>query len=113
MRLLIWGLVVKDVVFLGDSLDRIRDFPAAAREDMGRQINRVQHGREPSDWKPFPEIGTGVREIRVREASGIYRAFYVASIGMVVYVIHAFQKTQKTDRRDVELAKARFKQIKE
>ncbi|HZR34802.1 MAG TPA: type II toxin-antitoxin system RelE/ParE family toxin [Nevskia sp.] len=56
-------------------------------------------------------VGAGVREIRIRDASGAYRVIYVASIGERVYVLHAFQKTQQTSRRDLELALQRFRQI--
>ena len=37
-------------------------------------------------------VGPGVREIRVREASGAYRVIYVATFENAVYVLHAFQK---------------------
>ena len=54
----------------------------------------------------------GVNEIRVREASGAYRAIYWASGREAVYVLHAFQKkTQATPKHDLELAKQRFKQL--
>lgn len=58
------------------------------------------------------DIGPGVREIRIREASGIYRVIYVANIGDSIYVLHAFQKKiQKTSRRDLQLAAERFNAI--
>ena len=58
-------------------------------------------------------IGPGVREIRVRHASGAYRVIYVASFAEAVYVLHAFsKKTQRTARRDLDLAAARLRQLK-
>jgi predicted XRE-type DNA-binding protein len=36
------------------------------------QLERVQRGLEPDDWKPMNSIGLGVREIRVRDRSGAY-----------------------------------------
>jgi phage-related protein len=71
---------MKPVVFLGDSLDRLRDFPERARRDAGFQLERVQRGLDPDDWKPMRTIGQGVREIRVCEASGAYRVVYVANL---------------------------------
>lgn len=57
-------------------------------------------------------VGTGVREIRVREASGAYRVIYIATLEDAVYVLHAFQKkTQATSKRDLDLATARFKEL--
>ena len=75
---------------------------------------KVQHGESPDDWKPMPVIGAGVREIRIREASGAYRVIYVASIGDTVHVLHAFQKkTQKTRQSDIELARNCYRSIGE
>ena len=102
----------KSVEFVGDSLDRMRDFPDDARKDLGRELVRVQEGRDPVDWKPMPSIGKGVREIRISDRAGQFRIIYVTNIGDVVYVLHAFQKkTQKTSQRDIDLATARLKQI--
>jgi phage-related protein len=102
----------KLVSFLGDSLSRLQDFPEDARRAAGREIDRVQLGREPADWKPMPTIGKGVREIRVKERAGAFRVIYVANIGSKIYVLHAFQKkTQKTAQRAIDLAIIRFRQI--
>jgi phage-related protein len=104
---------MKPVVFLGDSLDRLRAFPDDARRNAGFQIERVQRGLEPDDWKPIRTVGTGVREIRVRRASGAYRVIYIASFADAVYVLHAFaKKTQRTAQRDLDLAAMRLKQLK-
>jgi phage-related protein len=104
---------MKPVVFLGDSLEGLRAFPDRPRRDAGFQLDRVQRGLEPDDWKPMPTIGSGVREIRVRDASGAFRVIYVASFVEAVFVLHVFQKkTQKTSRRDVALAQARFKELR-
>jgi hypothetical protein len=41
-------------------------FPPAATNDAGYQLEQVQRGEEPTDWKPMPSIGPGVNEIRLR-----------------------------------------------
>jgi predicted XRE-type DNA-binding protein len=41
-------------------------------------LGKIQAGLEPTGWKPFDDVGTGTREIRIRHASGIYRVMYVA-----------------------------------
>ena len=61
---------LKPVAFHGDSLERLRDFPEDARRQAGHELYLVQTGADPIDWKPMPTIGLGVREIRLREASG-------------------------------------------
>lgn len=100
---------MKQIAFVGDSLACLRDFPDDARSTAGYQLREVQKGSDPSDWKPMTTIGSGVREIRIREASGAFRIIYVASIGDQVVVLHAFQKkTQKTPQKDIDLAATRL-----
>jgi len=100
---------VKPIEFLGDSLRSLREFPDDAKRDAGYQLDRVQHGLQPDDFKPMPAIGKGVEEIRVRDDTGAYRVIYTARLADAVYVLHAFQKkTQATSKRDIDLAKQRF-----
>jgi phage-related protein len=104
---------MKPVRFLGDSLERLREFPEDARNDAGYQLEHVQRGEQPDDYKPMPSIGKGVEEIRVRADSGIYRIIYTARIADAVYVLHAFQKkTQATSKRDIATARERFAQLR-
>jgi phage-related protein len=100
----------RPVVFFGTSRADIRAFPGLASNKIGRQIRRVQRGLDPIDWKPMPSIGKGVREIRVRDAGGAFRAIYVVEGGDgALVVLHAFEKkTQKTPKPDVELARKRL-----
>ena len=98
--------------FLGDSLKSLREFPEDARHDAGYQLDRVQRGEQPDDFKPMPTIGKGVEEIRVRDDTGAYRVIYTARLADAIYVLHAFQKkTQATSKRDIELARQRFAQL--
>jgi phage-related protein len=103
---------MKPVSFMGDSLDAIRSFPDGARREAGFQIDRVQRGLDPDDWKPMKIVGPGVREIRLRDAAGAFRVIYTATLADAVYVLHAFQKkAQATSKRDLDLATARFKDL--
>lgn len=103
---------MKDIKFLGTSLDDIKTFTLKAKKDAGFELDRVQRGMEPIDWKPMTTVAPGVREIRIK-AGDQYRIIYVANIGDFVYVLHAFKKkTQKTAKADIELARDRFKRIK-
>ena len=106
-------MALKPVTFHGDCLERLRDFPEDARREAGHELYQVQKGRDPTDWKPLSMIGAGVREIRIRDDSGTYRVIYIATFADAVHVLHAFQKkTQKTARRDLDLAAARLRQLK-
>ena len=61
-------------------------------------LDKIQRGFEPNDWKPMNTVGRGVREIRIRDASGAFRVIYVAKLADAVYVLHCFQKkTEKTE----------------
>lgn len=102
----------KPLCFLGDSLKCLRGFPEDARQDAGYQLDKVQHGEQPDDFKPMPSIGRGAEEIRVRDDSGAYRVIYIAKLADAVYVLHAFQKkTQATAKRDIDLARARYSEL--
>jgi len=102
----------KSVEFRGSSLDDLRTFPLPARREAGHQIDQVQHGQEPDDWKSMPTIGQGVREIRIRDAAGAFRVVYVAKFADAVYVLHCFQKkTQKTSKPDLDLAESRYRDL--
>jgi phage-related protein len=65
----------KPVEFRGNSLGDIRAFPEPARREAGHQIDQVQRGCEPDDWKPMPSIGPGVQEIRIRDGAGRFVSF--------------------------------------
>ena len=105
---------MKDIQFIGRSLEAIRDFPDAAKREKGYQLDRVQHGLDPNDWKPMSSIGQGVREIRIKH-EGQYRVIYIAKFEEAVYVLHAFQKkkTQKTSKQDIDAAKRALKTLQE
>lgn len=103
---------MKPLRFLGDSLKSLRDFPEDAKQDAGYQLDKVQRGDQPDDFKPMSSIGRGVEEIRIRDDSGIYRVVYAARFAEAVYVLHAFQKkSQSTARRDLEIARKRYVQL--
>jgi len=103
---------MKFIVFVGDSLKRLREFPEDARHDAGYQLDKVQRGQTPDDCKPMPAIGKGVEEIRIWDDSGTYRVIYTARLRDAVYVLHAFQKkTQSTSKRDTDIARQRLAQV--
>jgi phage-related protein len=102
----------KPVEFRGSSLDDLRAFPEAARREAGYQLDQVQHGREPDDWKPMPTVGRGVQEIRIRDSAGAFRVLYVTKFDDAVYVLHCFQKkTQKTSKADMNVAAQRYRDL--
>lgn len=102
---------LKPARFLGTSLDSIKDFPKAARKEVGDQVFLVQAGEMPADWKPMQSIGPGVIEIRIHEPNE-YRIIYAAKFPEAVYVLHAFHKTSKqTPKRDIEKARKEYAKL--
>ena len=105
---------VKELRFKGTSLQDLRRFPEDARRDAGYQLDRVQNGMEPADFKPMPVVGSGVQEIRIKDDAGIFRVLYVAKFEDAVYVLHCFQKkTQRTAKSDLDLASKRYAELVE
>ena len=103
---------MKRLAFLGSSRNDLRAFPAQVKSKAGFNLWEVQRGREPKDWKPMSAVGPGVKEIRIADESGAFRVVYVATFADAVFVLHAFQKkAQRTPARDIELARARFKEL--
>ena len=103
---------MKELHWIGTSLDDLREFPAHARREAGTDLRLVQMGAAPRDWKPLGTVGKGVREIRNRTEEGAFRVFYVVESDTDVYVLHAFRKaTQKTPKKDIEKGRARYKVV--
>ncbi len=80
----------KPVEFRGSSLDDLRSFPLPARREAGHQLDQVQNGQEPDDWKPMNTVGQGVKEIRIRDFQ---------------------KKTEKTSKADLDLATKRYRDL--
>ncbi len=105
-------MLIKPAEFLGDTVEALRAFPDSARQDAGFQLDKIQRGEEPDDWKPMNTIGPGVKEIRIRDEAGAFRVIYLAKLIDAVYVLHCFQKkSQETSDKDVKLARRRFKEL--
>jgi phage-related protein len=92
-----------------------RDYIAHPRSVLkvaGQELMAIQFGLEPTDWKPMPSIGPGVKEIRIWVEEGTFRVIYVVKSQDGLFVLHSFaKKTQATPKRDIELARKRLKEI--
>ncbi len=102
---------MKTISFEGNTLDTIREFPDDARQRAGYELDRVQRGLDPENWKPFSTVGQGVREIRIQIGEQ-FRVMYITKFDDKVHVLHAFQKkTQKTAKSDIDYAKSVLKDV--
>jgi phage-related protein len=103
--------MIKPVKFRG-ALESLRRFPDNARQDAGFQLDKVQRGRDPDDWKPMKSIGPGVKEIRIRDVTGAFRVIYLATLADAVFVLHCFQKkSEQTSNKDIQLARKRYEDL--
>jgi len=103
---------MKAIIFKGNSLEKLRSFPDDAKREAGYQLDKIQRGEDPSDWKPMKTVGVGVREIRLRAENGTFRVIYVAKFRNEIYVLNAFQKKQpKTPQTELEIAKKNYGSI--
>jgi phage-related protein len=103
----------KVLVWIGASFEDLREFPPDARRAAGYELRRVQRGLLPTDWKPMPDVGQGVNEVRIHTGTE-HRVLYVAKFEEAVYVLHAFEKkSQQTRETDLALARRRLQQVEE
>ncbi|MEO9226711.1 MAG: type II toxin-antitoxin system RelE/ParE family toxin [Gemmatimonadaceae bacterium] len=102
----------KEIRWVGSAYTDLLAFPRDVRREAGFQLGGIQAGLEPANWKPFPDVGSGTREIRINDASGIYRVMYVAKFEEAIYVLHCFQKkTRITSTQDIAIAEARYRAV--
>ena len=94
--------------------EETRHLPPSIRKAVGFQLQRVQRGDMPTDFKPMKSVGAGVYEIRVDDENGnnVGRCFYVAKFGDTLWVLHSFvKKARKTPKSDIEIGIKRYKEL--
>lgn len=102
---------MKSIIWVGDTLEAIRDFEPSARQAAGHDLRRVQAGLLPHDWRHMASVGQGAIEIRIHRPTE-HRVIYVAKFETAVYVLHAFvKKTQRTPKQDLDLAASRYRAV--
>ena len=105
---------MKNAIFHPKARQDILAFPDEVRRELGKAIFDLQKGNNlgmPLS-RPMPDVAIGVEELRVRDASGIYRTFYYKKSKRGILIIHAFvKKTQKTSPHEIDIAKRRLKEM--
>jgi len=102
----------KEIRWVGSSYADLLVFPTGPRRDAGFELAKVQAGLNPTDWKPFDDVGPGTKEVRIKDTNGIYRVMYVAKFEEAVYVLHCFQKkSQSTNKQDRSIAEIRYRAV--
>jgi len=106
---------LKRLQFVNEAAQKeTRDLPLSIRKAIGFQLQRVQRGEMPDDFKPMKSVGAGVYEIRADDELGnnVGRCFYIAKFGDTVWVLHSFvKKARKTPKGDIEIGIKRYKEL--
>lgn len=99
-------------VFLSEQTrDEIHNWPIEVRKDLGSILTKLQKGKSVGypDTKSMSAVAKGVFEIRLKDTSGIFRAFYLIKTEYGIVVFHAFKKkSQKTPKHEIETARLRL-----
>ena len=103
----------KPLVWMGNSLETVRSFPSAVKDEIGFALYQAQVGSKHLNAKPMKGFGPGVFEIVSDYRRNTFRAVYMVRLWENVYVLHAFQKKSKsgirTPRSEIALIKYRLK----
>ena len=99
----------------GDSKEVLSNFPDDVKAALGFSLRQIQNGRQPRcDHRSMSSVGKGVWELKEGDSRAWYRVMYLTRINDVLHVLHCFEKdSRKTDRRDIEVARARLNQVRE
>jgi phage-related protein len=111
------SIAIRRVRWVGDSRERLQEFPPQVRKDIGHALYLVQTGQTPPSVKLMRGIESGVCEIVDDYDTNTYRAVYTVKVGRSLYVLHAFMKKSKrgmsTPKKEIDLIKRRLRRAKE
>lgn len=107
---------MKEVIWVGSSLEDLCDFPEDVRDEVGYSLYQAQLGLKARNTKPLTGIESGVIEIVSDYDTNTYRAVYATKISEIIYVLHCFQKKStkgiSTPKKDINLIEQRLKDAK-
>jgi phage-related protein len=110
-------ITIRTVRWVGDARERLQEFPAQVRKDIGHALYLAQTGQTPPSAKPMRGIESGVFEIVDDYDSDTYRAVYTVKMGRSLYILHAFMKKSKrgirTPKREIDLIRRRLRRARE
>ena len=105
---------MKEIVWDFSARKTVRSFPVEVKKELGALLLTLQRGillGMPQSRK-IPALHKSAFELRIKDASGIYRVFYVCFDSDAILIPHAFiKKTQKTPQREIGTAKQRLRRM--
>lgn len=104
----------RPAIFHPAAVRAIREFPVDVRRSLGKAIWELQLGvrlNMPLS-RPIRSVASGAEELRIKDRSGAYRAFYFTRSHRGILVFHAFEKkTQKTPVEQIRIGKIRLQEL--
>ena|SRR5258708_25908264 len=108
---------MRELRWIGSSLDDLSAFPPDIRRAFGFALREVQKGSTPPGAVPLTQFGSGVFELKEQLAGNAYRSVYVVRLRSAIYVLHAFQKKSKSGRamprEDIAVIDQRLKRARQ
>ena len=102
---------MRRIIWMGQSIKEVRAYPEEVRQELGFNLDRLQRGLEPRDYKNMVGLGQGIKEMRIHGVNE-YRLVYIAKFEEAIYVLHSFiKKTEKTAQKEIELIKVRYLEV--
>jgi phage-related protein len=102
------------ILFLDDDVEKsLTALPLDVRASFERIVHLIEaHGLEKVREPYLKHLEGPIWEMRMKGRDGIARAAYVTAKGRRVVIVHVFvKKTQKTPRREIEIALKRAKEV--
>jgi phage-related protein len=97
----------------GNSKELLSSFPDAARCNLGFDLRLLQHGQQPTDYRPMSSVGPGVFELRDQDERAWYRVIYLSRVQDVIHVLHCFEKrSRETPMKEIRTARQRLKEVR-
>ena len=104
--------MTKKIDWRGSSLKDLRNFPVDVKKRAGYELEQIQQGLPPTQWKSVNDWGAGVVEIKIDAFAGTFRVVYIAKFEDAIYILHCFaKKTQQTCLTDIAIIKTRYAEI--
>jgi phage-related protein len=106
---------IASICWEGDSWKVLKSWPKPIQWDFGDSLREMQHGRPALlRVRPMQSIGKGVFELKDSDEKSWYRVIYLARVQDTIYVLDCFEKdTAKTERKDLNRAKARLSAVRQ
>lgn len=102
---------MKNIIWVGATHETVKSYSKNVKQEIDYNLDKLQRGLNPNDWKPMLTIGQGVKEIRIHQDNE-YRVLYLAKFEEAIYVLHVFiKKSEKTLQKEIGLTRKRYNEI--